>query len=181
MNKRANLYLNIYEFIAFILALTCIGLCMTIGELSFPVPTIMRITILGIGTLSALLFISIEVFLFLLMNTKARLIYLAYMLLDIVLAVFMNKLLPFSAFLVVILLCITKNILKVKLVDKIYIPREFNRYCRMFNIKVKDFPKKRKKKEVVEETVEETKKKPAKKAIYVTKAKKSSNSDKSFA
>lgn len=179
MNKRANLYLDIYEFIAFILSLSCIGLCMTLGELSFPVPEIFKMGILGIGILSGILFISIEVFLFLLMNTKSRVLYLLFIIIDIVIATGVNILVPFSAFLVFIIMSFIKDFLRIKLVDKLYIPKEFNRYCKMFSIKVKDFPKKRK---VVQTSKEEKKQVKVKieKPIYVTKAKKS-KSDKSYA
>ena len=42
MNKRANLYLNIYDFIIFILSVTSMGLCITLREVSFPTPVILR-------------------------------------------------------------------------------------------------------------------------------------------
>ncbi len=180
MNKRANLYLDIYEFIAFILSLSCIGLCMTLGELSFPVPVILNYIILGIGALSAIIFISIEVFLFLLMKTKSRIFYLLFMIIDVVCAIFINRMIPFSAFLVFIFFSMMKDIIRIKLVDKLYIPREFNRYCRMFNIKVKDFPKKRKVTSTPKKEKEQVKVK-VEKPIYVTETKKNSKSDKSFA
>ena len=60
-----------------------------------------------------------------------------------------------------------KNILRVVLVQVIYIPKEFDRYCKMFDIKVRDFKKTRKrttKREVIEIPVEkEEKVKPTKK------------------
>ena len=179
MNKRANLYLDIYEFIAFILSLACIGLCMTLGELSFPVPEILKFCILGVGIFSALLFISIEVFLFLLMNNKSRCLYILFLIIDLVIAMLFNRVVPFSAFLVFIVMSFTKDFLRIKLVDKIYISKEFNRYCKMFNVKVKDFPKKRS----VTQTQKEEKKQvevKVEKPIYVTEAKKS-KSDKSYA
>lgn len=45
----------------------------------------------------------------------------------------------------IILLGFSKDIIRVLLVDKIFIPKEFNRYCKMFNLKIKDFPKKKEK------------------------------------
>ena len=37
-----------------------------------------------------------------------------------------------------------KDLFRIAKVDKIYLPKRFKRYCKMFNIKIKDFPKKRK-------------------------------------
>lgn len=178
MNKRANLYLDIYEFIAFILALSCIGLCMILGELTFPIPSILRYSILIIGLVSTIIFLSIETFLFLLMNTKAKISYIGLLLIDIIIASLINRIYPFSAFFIFILFSLIKDILRIKLVDKLYIPREFNRYCRMFNIKIKDFPK-TKKKTVKVTTKTQTVKKEV--TVYAPKTKKSTKSDKSFA
>lgn len=176
MNKRANLYLDIYEIIAFLLALSCMGLYMTLQELSFPIPDLLSISILTVGLIFSLLFISIEVFLFLLMNNKARLYYLAFLVIDLLTAIIINKHIPFSAFIVFLIFSMIKNIVRVVLVEKLYIPKEFNRYCKMFNIKVKDFPKKRKSK-----TEKESTKEVKSKELYLSKTKKSSKSDKSFA
>lgn len=175
MNKRANLYLDIYEVISFILALACMGLCMTLGEVSFPVPELLRTSILVLGLISSIVFIAIEVFLFLLMNVKARIYYIVFLIIDLLTAILINKYIPFSAFLVFILFSIIKDIGRILLVEKIYIPKEFNRYCKMFNIKIKDFPKKRAVKKEVKEKENNTKE------IFVTNSKKNSNSDKSFA
>lgn len=177
MNKRANLYLNIYEFILFILSLSCIGLCMILNEGTFPVPEILKIVSLGIGLITAILFISIEAFLFLLMNTKSRLLFLFCIILEIAIAIIVNIKIPFSAFLVFMVCSLLKDSLRIKLVEKIYIPKEFNRYCKMFNIKVKDFPKKR----TVVKKEKETVKVQEKKRVYTTEPKKSTKSDKSYA
>lgn len=173
MNKRANLYLNIYEFILFILSLSCIGLCMILNEGTLPVPEILKSVSLGIGLITAILFISIEVFLFLLMNTKSRLLFLFCIVLEIAIAIIVNTKIPFSAFLVFIVCSLLKDSLRIKLVEKIYIPKEFNHYCKLFNIKVKDFPKKR--------TVVKREKEKEEKRVYTTEPKKSTKSDKSYA
>ena len=36
-----------------------------------------------------------------------------------------------------------KDLFRIAKADKIYLPKRFKRYCKMFNIKIKDFPKKR--------------------------------------
>ena len=178
MNKRANLYLNIYEFFLFVLSLSCIGLCMILSELTLPVPEIIKIVSLGIGLIATILFISIEAFLFLLMSTKSKLLFLFCIILEIVIAILINIKIPFSAFLVFMVCSFLKNSLRIKLVEKIYIPKEFNRYCKMFNIKVKDFPKKRTVKLKKEKESEKVK---TEKKVFATETKKSTKSDKSYA
>ena len=96
-----------------------------------------------IGFICGIIFISIESFLFILMKNKYRLSEIGYILVEIVLAVLISAKVPFSFFIVLPVLNITRNLLRISLVDKLYIPKEFNRYCKMFDIKIKDFPKKR--------------------------------------
>ena len=157
MNKKANLFLNIGEFVFLILALVFMNLYLSNTNLSF----IVRNLYFLLSAITGLLFISIECFLFLLMKTKTKVIYGVFLMLDIAIAVFLNLKFPFSCPLVFLIFCILKNVVRIVLVDKIYIPREFNYYCRMFGIKVKDFKKKKvvkkvtKKKEVIEIPVEE--------------------------
>ena len=155
MNKRANLYLNIYSFIAFILSLSCLGLTVTLKELPYALPIMIKSISYIVGIASGLLYIAIEVFLVLLMNNKSKIGYISYMLVDIALAVLINTIIPFSCFIVFIILKLTRDILKIKLVNVIYIPKEFDRYCKMFGIKVSDFKKqKNSTKKTVNEKVE---------------------------
>lgn len=161
MNRRANLYLNIYGIIAFILSLACFGLIMALKETSYDLPSIMKILFLTVGIISGILFISIEVFLFILMNNKTKLIYIIYMIADAAVAILINTKIPFSAFLVFTILKILKDMLRIKLVDKLYISKEFDRYCKMINVKIPDFKKKKKistknkEKEIINILVEE--------------------------
>ena len=73
------------------------------------------------------------------------------MLIDIAIAVLINLLVPFSCFIIFILLKLTRDILKVKLVDKIYIPKQFDKYCKMYGIKIDDFKKKKKTTKTIKE------------------------------
>ncbi len=172
MNRRANLYLNIYSFIAFILSLSCLGLSVSLKELSYTFPTIIQTISFFIGSISGLLFIAIELFLFILMNNKSKVGYILYLLIDIAIAVLVNLLIPFSCFVIFILLKLTSDILKIKLVDSIYIPKEFDKYCKMFGIKIPDFKKKRLvKKTETKEKVEINVEKPAYEATDNSKRK----------
>ena len=149
MNKRANLYLNIYRAIAFILSLSCLGLAITLHEVAFKIPLLLNNIVILIGILSGLLFISIEVFLFLIYNRKARLLYGIYITLELAIAIIINMIFPFTGFIVIILLSFIKDFLRVKYVDKLYEPKMFKKYCKMFNIKVSDFKKKKPKPVVI--------------------------------
>ena len=144
MNKRANLYLNIFAFITFILSVSIIGISLKLETLIYHIPFIIRGIVALIGMIIGIVFISIELFLFILMKNKERLLYIGYILLELLIAILITTKIPYSFFIVLVTLNITRDIIRVSLVDKIYRPKEFNRYCKMFGIKIKDFPKKRK-------------------------------------
>ena len=169
MNKRANLYLNIIEEISFILAFLLITVM-----LKYELSTLLKNICFISGALFGLLFIAIELFLFILMNNKVKVIYLFYLIIDILSVVLINAKYPFSALTVLLIFSFIKDLERILLVEKIYIPKEFDYYCKMYGIKVKDFKKKKKavtkvskKKELIEIPNEEydkqtTKKKTAK-------------------
>lgn len=145
MNKRANLFLNIYSSISFLLGIVCIGYSLTLKELSYNVPTIFPTSILILGCISGLIFISIELFLFLLLKNKMKGLEITLTITSLVPILGLNTIIPFSGFLIIILLGFSKDIIRILLVDKIFIPKEFNKYCKMFHITIKDFPKKKEK------------------------------------
>lgn len=145
MNKRANLFLNIYSSISFLLGIVCIGYSLTLKELSYNVPTIFPTSILILGCISGLIFISIELFLFLLLKNKMKGLEITLTIISLIPILGLNTIIPFSGFLIIILLGFSKDIIRVLLVDKIFIPKEFNKYCKMFHITIKDFPKKKEK------------------------------------
>lgn len=143
MNKKANLYLNIFGFISFVLTLLIITFSLRLETLSYHTPYITRMLVTLIGFIFGIIFISIESFLFILMKNRYRLIEIGYILIEIVLAVLISAKIPFSFFIILPILNVGRNLLRISLVDKLYIPKEFNRYCKMFGIKIKDFPKKK--------------------------------------
>ena len=173
MNKRANLYLNIYSSITLLLGIVCIGYSLTLKEVSFSVPTFFRTSIFCLGMIGLLLCLSIELFLFLLLKNKIKGMDILIILVSLLFLISINKIAPFSGFLIAIFYGFSKDIIRVLLVDKIYIPKEFNRYCKMFNIKINDFSRKKKstkprKKEYIkiqdDELVDKVKKKTTKKS-----------------
>ena len=148
MNKRANVYMNFYDFIFFILSFTCIILFILLGQMNIHIPGIFRYTLFVIGSLSGFVFIAMEVILFLVMNIKTKLIYLLYLGTELGLALFINSKIPFSFFIVFVLFKLLKDILRVVFVNKIYRPKVFDNYCKLLGIKIRDFKKPIKKKKV---------------------------------
>jgi len=105
---------------------------------------LIRKGILVLMLLFGSIFIAIELFLFLLMTKKSRMFYILYMLLDLAITVFFTIQIPKSSFVIFLLFSTIKDVLRVVLVKELYMPREFKRYCKMFNITINDFKKTRK-------------------------------------
>lgn len=148
MNKRANVYMNFYDFIFFILSFTCIILFILLGQMNIHIPGIFRYTLFFIGSLSGFVFIAMEVLLFLVMNIKSKLIYILYIVIELGVALFVNTKIPFSFFILFVLFKLLKDILRIVFVNKIYKPKVFDKYCKIVGIKISDFKKKPTKKKV---------------------------------
>ena len=142
MNKRANLYLNIIGFISFILAFSFFYLTMKIESMATTIYLYRNITFL-LTSIFGLTFILVEIILFMLYKNKYKAIYIGYMILDILITFIINDKYPFTFPITFILFRLVKDIIRITKVNIIYIPRRFNKYCKMFNIKIKDFEKKR--------------------------------------
>ena len=157
MNKRANLYLNIFELLAFLIMICSMEAYLYYNNLFI----IFKILLFLIPFTSGLIFLSIELFLFLLLKKSFKGFYLIYLLIDLGVCVYLTIQVPFSGFVLFLLFCTLKNVLRIVLVNEIYFPKEFNRYCKMFGITIRDFKKSkstRKKKEVLEIPLEKGKK-----------------------
>ncbi len=151
MNKRVNLYLNILEFFFFALAMLFMYNYFKYTTTSF----LVRNSFFLFGSVMGLIFIGIELFLFILMKTKSKILYLTILLIDAVLAVLLNVKVPFIFIIIFLSFSLIKNIGRIIFVNELYIPREYNYYARMFGLKIKDFKKKKvkkitKKKEYIE-------------------------------
>ena len=142
MNKRANLYLNIIGFISFILAFSFFYLTMKIESMATTIYLYRNITFL-LTSIFGLTFILVEIILFMLYKNKYKTIYIGYMILDILITFIVNDKYPFTFPITFILFRLVKDIIRITKVNIIYIPRRFNKYCKMFNIKIKDFDKKK--------------------------------------
>ena len=142
MNKRANLYLNIIGFISFILAFSFFYLTMKIESMAITIYLYRNITFL-LTSIFGLTFILVEIILFMLYKNKYKTIYIVYMILDILITFIVNDKYPFTFPITFILFRLVKDIIRITKVNIIYIPRRFNKYCKMFNIEIKDFDKKK--------------------------------------
>jgi len=135
MNKKVSLYLNGFEFITYVLSLSLMGIYLNTNII------VISPLMFLLGAISGLTFIGIELFLLLVMNTKARLAYISYLLISVILGVLINIKVPFGAFIVFVVFSLTKNILRVLLVDKLYVAKEYKKYAKIFNLEVTDFKK----------------------------------------
>ncbi len=135
MNKKVNLYLNSIEFITYVSFLLFMGLYLNNNII------ILKQFLFLIGGISLLTFIGIELFLLLIMNNKSKIAYIGYMLFSIILGVLINIKVSYGAFIIFITFSLTKDILRVLFVDKLYESKEYKRLAKMFNIEVKDFRK----------------------------------------
>ena len=127
MNKKTNINFNIIEVSSFILSLLFMGI--------YLMPTnviLVRPLLFLLGSVCGLTFISIELFLLLIMNNKYRIITIGYMLLSIILGILINTMIPYSVFLVLVLSSIVKAIIRVVLNDKIYVGSRYKKYSEIF-------------------------------------------------
>jgi len=127
MNKKTNINFNIIEVSSFVLSLLFMGI--------YLMPTnviLVRPLLFILGTIFGLTFISIELFLLLIMNNKYRIITIGYMLLSIIIGILINTMIPYSVFLVLVLSSIVKAIIRVILNDKIYVGSRYKKYSEVF-------------------------------------------------
>lgn len=132
MNKKINKNLNIIEFSSFVLSLLFMGIYLMPNNVIIVKP----LTFI-LGTIFGFTFISIELFLLLVMNNKYRIIDITYILLSIILGVIININIPYSAFLVLVISSLVKAILRNVLVDKIYVGSRYKRYSKIFSTELK--------------------------------------------
>ena len=133
MNKKNILNLNIIEVSSFILSLLFMGI--------YLMPTnviLVRPLLFLLGSVCGLTFISIELFLILIMNNKYRIIYISYILLSIILGAFLNTKLPYSVFLIITISSVLKGLFKVLLSDKIYVGSRYKKYSKVFITEYKE-------------------------------------------
>lgn len=134
MNKKLNKVLNVTEAIAVLLIISSMLILSKIG-LNTDLYVLRKI-MLYTSILLEVIIITIELLLFMVYKKNIKYLYIAYLIGELALAVLINIYIPFSGLLVVGLFSITKSILRLKYIAKIYNKRLFNKYCKLFNIKL---------------------------------------------
>ena len=127
MNKKNILNLNIIEVSSFVLSLLFMGIYLMPTNVILVKPLLFLL-----GSVFGLTFISIELFLLLVMSNKYRIIYIGYLLLTMILGIFINTIFPYTVFLVILVSSILKGIFKVVLSDKMYVGSRYNKYSKIF-------------------------------------------------
>ena len=133
MNKKNILNLNIIEVSSFILSLLFMGIYLMPTNVILVKPLLFLL-----GSVCGLTFISIELFLILIMNNKYRIIYISYILLSFILGVVINVKLPYSVFLIIAISSLVKGLFKVMFSDKIYVGRRYKKYSKVFTTEYKE-------------------------------------------
>ena len=134
MNKKLNKVLNITEVLLVLLIITSM---LVLSKISFDTNLyVLRKVLLYTSILSEIIIVGIELLLFMVYKKNIKYIYVAYIIGELALAVLINLYIPFSGLLVFGLFSITKGILRLVNITKIYNKRLFNKYCKLFNIKL---------------------------------------------
>ena len=147
MNKKLNIVLNITEILSILLiAISMIVLAkISISGLNSDL-LVLRKVLLILSILAEIIAITSEALLFIVYKKNIKYIYIAYMIGEITLAVLVNIYISFSGLLVVGILELAKCIVRLTNIVKLYDKKLFNRYCKLFNIKLSTVSARRRKK-----------------------------------
>ena len=140
MEKKLNLYLNIIESVL-IFILVGMGTILYVNQIRFGMLE-KNLIITGSFILEFLL-ISIELFIFYNLKNKYKWTTMVFYLLDFVLLFVIAAKIPFYGIMILLILNITKNILRVLKLEEIKDLNQYYKICETFNIKVKKSTKKR--------------------------------------
>lgn len=137
MNKKLNKVLNITEMLLVLLIILSMFILsrISINGLSTNL-YVLRKVLLYTSVLSEIIIIGTELLLFMVYKKNIKYLYIAYIIGEFSLALLINLYIPFSGLIVIGLLSITKGILRLNNITKIYNKRLFNKYCKLFNIKL---------------------------------------------
>ena len=137
MNKKLNIVLNITEILLVLLIILSMFILsrISINGLSTNL-YVLRKVLLYTSVLSEIIIIGTELLLFMVYKKNIKYLYIAYIIGELSLALLINLYVPFSGLIVIGLLSIIKGILRLNYITKIYNKRLFNKYCKLFNIKL---------------------------------------------
>ena len=133
MNKKANLYLGFNGIVSFFLFLVCIGGFLAVKELPFKIPSTVHFIIFFLGWISCFVYVSIELFLFMILTKKMKFIAIIYSLIEVTTSILINSKIVFSAFIIFTAFYMIKGILRMIFAKKIYEPKKYEHYRKMFH------------------------------------------------
>jgi hypothetical protein len=153
MNKKINLYLNIIESV---LIFILVGLGVLFYTHNIQLNGLQRNLIITTSFILEFIAVSIELFMFYIMNNKFRGIAVIFYLLELLVPVMINTKIPFVGIALVMKLNIMKNFFRVYKFNLILEKENLYQFCDTFGIKIEK---------------EKTKRKYTRKATTTTKAK----------
>lgn len=151
MKRKQNIIFNCVEIAALLISTICFGLCIEI------LPTLsnkelFEKIIFGVCIISNSVMISVEMIMFLIYQIKYRVIYILYLIIDLISIVYINTIVPFSGIFVLLFFATVKLISRIMFEEKIYVPNKLKKYQKLFKMK------KKKKKVSVRKRTKQTKK-----------------------
>lgn len=178
MKKNINVVLNVIELISLLFLILSLFLAFKVDVEGLSIfglknTNIIKNIILYSSLILEILVVSIELFLFLTYTLKFKFAYIAYMLIDIILAFSFNAKFPFFGITIILAFCIIKFALRIIFMDILYIPDEIFRYFDLYSIPVKSDKKSKSKKNIKKVVTNKTKVQNKKSAtVTVSKKKK---------
>lgn len=144
MNKKLNTILNVTEIISILVIAISMIILARVSILGLNNDLIvLRKGLLITSIIAEILIISIELLLFIVYKKNVKYIYIAYIIGEFALAILVNMYIPFSGLIVIGALSFIKCIIRLNNIVKIYNKKYFNRYCKLFNIKLSTVSAKR--------------------------------------
>lgn len=154
MNKKLNLVLNITEIFSILLiAISMIVLArVSISGLNTDLLVLRRVLLVS-SVLAEVFVITSEALLFIVYKKNIKYMYIAYMIGEIALAVLVNMYIPFFGLLVIGIFELGKCAIRLTNIVRLYDKKLFNRYCKLFNIKLSTVSARRRKKKTTRKRV----------------------------
>lgn len=138
MKKKWNFSLNIIEFISYVLFFCFIMMNLRFGSLHFFERALLFLPM----TVFGVLYLSIDVFLFLVMKNKMRILYIFYEFVTIFLLVYFNLKIFYYGFFILLLSHFIQDTFRIYFVNKIYVMKDVKRYSKFFAQTFEDVKKK---------------------------------------
>ena len=154
MNKKLNIVLNTTEVLSILfITISMIVLAkISISGLNTDL-FVLRKVLSVLSVLAEIFIITSEALLFIVYKKDIKYIYIAYMIGEIALAVLVNMYIPFFGLLVIGIFELGKCAIRLTNIVRLYDKKLFNRYCKLFNIKLSTVSARRRKKKTTRERV----------------------------